>query len=375
VLKIIHLDTGRELRGGQHQLLLLARGLRRRGHEQRIVCPAGSATEVRAREEGFPTLSGGVPGSAIGLAALRRELRRGGAQILHAHDGRAQTLSALGSLGLPVRRVATRRVVFMARSLGNQFGLHRLQYGLTCDSIIAVSAFVRDRLVRSGLDGRKIELIPDGVEIPDELPDAAARARARRGLGLEASAFVLGHAGAFTAEKGQDVLLEAFLQARGLGPGARLLLAGDGPLRNSGLIAALLEQAQGRAWALGWMPDLAPFFAALDLYVMPSRSEGLGSSALLAMAYGLPVVASRAGGLAEVVADGRTGWLVPPASAPALAHVLDAAASDPERLRRFGADGRERARAFSADIMIDRTEALYLRLARTLPGAVPPGSG
>jgi glycosyltransferase involved in cell wall biosynthesis len=378
VLRIIHLDTGRELRGGQFQLLMLARGLRDRGHEQGIVCPPASELERRARAEGFETLTA-TSGSMRSLARLRNEIQRRGAQILHAHDGRAQTLSAMGSLRLPVRRVATRRVVFMARAVAGRAGLHRIQYGPTCHAIIAVSEYVRGLLVRSGLDGAKIEVIHDGVEIPDQLPDGAARAAARtagrRKWGIDPSEFVIGHAGAFTDEKGQEVLLEAFLRARGLGGGARLLLAGDGPLRNTAHIRTLVEQAEGRARLLDWMPSLDEFFAALDLYVMPSLSEGLGSSALLAMAHGLPVVASRTGGLTEVVAEGRTGWLTPPGSAPALAEALELAAAAAARLESFGSAGRERARKFSADIMITRTEALYLRLARTLPGAALPGGG
>jgi glycosyltransferase involved in cell wall biosynthesis len=140
------------------------------------------------------------------------------------------------------------------------------------------------------------------------------------------------------------------------------LLAGEGQLRNSPRIAELLRKSEGRARVLDWMDDLTPFFAALDLYVMPSRSEGLGSSALLAMAYGLPVVASRVGGLSEVVEHERTGWLVPPDSPAELAQALVRAASNRECLRRFGASARERARRFSDDMMVNHTEALYQRL-------------
>jgi len=107
---------------------------------------------------------------------------------------------------------------------------------------------------------------------------------------------------------------------------------------------------------------LADFFAGLDLFIMPSRAEGLGSSALMAMAYGCAVVASRVGGLPEVVEEGRTGWLVPAESPRDLADAIAAAASDRARLNQFGANARERARQFSSDIMRERSEALYMRL-------------
>jgi len=342
-------------------LLLLACGLRNLGHQQLIVCPRGSALEERARERGFEVFALRRR-RLLGKLRLRRKLRRDGFEILHAHDGRGQTVSTLASLGLPVRRVATRRVTFTPRGLGCLFELQRLQYGPFCHAIIAVSAYVRDLLVRAGIPPVKIEVIPDGITIPDALPGDELRDDARRRWDLPADAFVIGHAGAFTLEKGQDVLLEAFSQVSSSVAGTRLLLAGEGPLRDSPRILELLRKAAGRARVLDWMNDLTPFFAALDLYVMPSRSEGLGSSALLAMAHGLPVVASRVGGLSEVVEDGITGWLVAPESPDELARALVAAAHNRECLRRFGASARERAQGFSADAMVRRTEALYRRL-------------
>ncbi|HEV2378210.1 MAG TPA: glycosyltransferase family 4 protein [Terriglobia bacterium] len=366
-MRIVHLDTGRELRGGQRQLLLLARKLRERGHGQLVVCPEECALELQLRENKFEVfvLPRNRLGSFGGMHRLRRQIRSGAFQVLHAHDGRGQTVSALASLGLPVRRVATRRVTFMPRGLQRALGVHRLQYGPTCDAIIAVSNFIRDLLVQSRLRASKIEVIPDGVEIPAALPDAAFRNRARRDWGFEPEAFVIGHAGAFTREKGQDILLEAFLQVLNTMPQARLLLAGEGPLRALGEVAELLRRAGSRARIIDPMEDLTPFFAAIDVYAMPSRAEGLGSSALLAMAHGLPLVASRVGGLSEVVAEGETGWLVPPASASALADGLVMAASRPEILRRFGAAARQRVAAFSDDTMVNRTEALYRRLVAT----------
>ena len=362
-MRVVHLDTGREMRGGQRQLLLLARKLRERGHEQLVVCREGSALELRLREDRLQVFA--LPRSDAGPGALFRLRQRVGREafrILHAHDGRSQTLSALASIGLPVRRLVTRRVTFMPEGLGRSLGIHRLQYGPTCDAIIAVSGFIRDVLVKSGVRASKIEVIPDGVEIPATLPDAAFSTRARHSWDLDPAAFVIGHAGAFTREKGQDVLLEAFVQFLNNTPQARLLLVGEGPLRGSPEVSDLLRRAGGRVQVIDPVQDLTPFFAAIDLYVMPSRAEGLGSSALLAMAHGLPVIASRVGGLSEVVAEGETGWLVPPQSPAALADALEMAASSPEVLHRFGAAARQRVDAFSGDTMVDRTEALYRRL-------------
>jgi glycosyltransferase involved in cell wall biosynthesis len=117
----------------------------------------------------------------------------------------------------------------------------------------------------------------------------------------------------------------------------------------------------------GFVKDLRSFFAALDLYVMPSRAEGLGSSALLAMAHGLAVVASRVGGLPEVVEEGTTGWLTEPGSPSALAEAIAAVVSDPERRRQAGLKGRERTERFTSDIMVHRTETFYQQLLARVP--------
>jgi glycosyltransferase involved in cell wall biosynthesis len=364
MLRVVHLDTGRELRGGQRQLLLLARGLRERGHAQLVVCPEGSALDARARQEGWRVfaLPRHDPGHANGMVQLRTQLLAEPAHILHAHDGRGQTLAWLASLGLPVRRVASRRVTFLPDTRAR----HRFIYGYTCHAVIAVSEYIRQVLVGSGIPEASIEVIPDGIEIPGALPTAEARWRARAQWGLGPEEFVIGHVGAFTPEKGQDVAIQAIGLLADRVPQARLLLVGSVPPDAAPQIEEQVRAAQGRVRLLGYLEDLVDFFAALDLFIMPSRAEGLGSSALMAMAHGLAVVASRVGGLAEVVDEGRTGWLVPAESPRELAETIAAASSDRARLSRFGASARERAREFSSDIMRERTETLYMRLLARL---------
>jgi glycosyltransferase involved in cell wall biosynthesis len=141
-----------------------------------------------------------------------------------------------------------------------------------------------------------------------------------------------------------------------------MLLVGEAPREVRNDLLRLAGEAAERIQFLGHHEDLAPFFAAIDLLVMPSRAEGLGSAALLAMAHARPVVASRVGGLPEVVEDGVTGWLVSPGSAAELAEVIQKAASDALRLAQLGAAARERARQFSTVIMVDQTEKLYRSL-------------
>jgi glycosyltransferase involved in cell wall biosynthesis len=365
--RIAHLDTGRELRGGQVQLLMLARGLRARGHRQWIVCPEGSTVERRAPAEGFSVFA--LPaydlGHTYGILELRGKIRQEGIEILHAHDGRGQTLAWLASVGLPVLRVASRRVTFQPRrSLDS-----RWKYGHTCHAVIAVSNYVKNLIVTSGVRNGQIVVIPDGCEIPAALPESAERARVRQAWGVPPDTFVVGQVGAFTPEKGQDITVEAALFVRETHPRICWLLAGE---RNG----AFARQVEARARAakdsvrlLGYVESLADFCAGLDLFILPSKAEGLGSSALVAMAHGLAVVASRVGGVPEIVEDGKTGWLVEPGSPAALAEAVARAASEPERLGQMGLAGREKAKSYSSDIMVERTESLYDRLFRA--GGIP----
>jgi glycosyltransferase involved in cell wall biosynthesis len=173
---------------------------------------------------------------------------------------------------------------------------------------------------------------------------------------------VAGQIGAFTPEKGQESAIEAVQLLAKSSRHVRLLLVGDAPPDIIAKAAQARERSRGNVKFLGPIEDLTPFFSAIDLLIMPSRAEGLGSAALLAMAHGRAVVATRVGGLPEVVEDGRCGWLVAPGSAQELADAIAAAASDPDRLTRFSLAARERARGFSTAIMVDRTEALYFSL-------------
>jgi len=336
-LSIAHVDSEESFRGGQEALLQLALLLRERGHRQVLVTPPGSVLETRAAQAGLSTAPS---------ASLRNVLKENAVRIVHSHSGRAHNRAWLSSAGLNVRRVTTRHVAFEPRhSL-----VHRLKYTLTCDRIIAVSGAARDMLVRSGIPAEKIEVIHTGVPIPASLPTAEDRRRAREQWGLSPSDFAVGHMGAFTHEKGQDVAVAAvdLLEM----PSVRLILAGDGPSRAS-------IHAGPRVRLPGYVEDKRTLLEALDLFVMPSRSEAWGLAALEAMSYGVPVIASAVGGLREVVEDRVSGWLVPPDDPAALAKAIAEARPVVEE---FGTRAWERAGRFSMEETVRRTEAVYRTL-------------
>jgi glycosyltransferase involved in cell wall biosynthesis len=262
--------------------------------------------------------------------------------IVHTHSGRAQNFAYRTTLGSPIRRVVTRHVAFTP----SHPLVHRLKYSISCHGIIAVSDAVRDVLIRAGVPAKKIAVIHTGVTLPYLRP-----ARHKK-----TDDFVIGHMGAFTAEKGQDVLIGAAKELRASLPRVKFILAGEGTR-----LAELKRGAPPNVSFPGFVEDHAGFYSKLDLFVMPSRSEAWGLAALEAMAFGVPVVASDIGGLREIVEHGQSGWLVPAGDSSALAAAILSAYPEAGEFRR---GARERAMRFSIDKMAERTERFYRSLLR-----------
>lgn len=353
-MRILHIDTGMAMRGGQGQLMVVARGLRDRGHSQTIACPASSALAKAASDEGFPVL----PSDRDywrGSQTIRHFLKTHPHDLCAAHDARGQTVSYLSTAGTSIARAAHRNVAFDPH---NGF-VHRLKYTRTCHVVIASSQAVMDALVRNGVPAQQIKVVRGGIEFPAQLPDRqTSRTAMRAKWKLEEGDFVIGHLAAFTPEKGQLDALDALAELLPRHLNLRMILAGDGPLREDPKTVAKVRITAGAAILPGYIKPDAEFYAGLNLFVANSTSEALGLAPLYAMAHEVPVIASNVGGLPEVVGDG--GWLVPPGDSHALAQMIERVVEDPDELLERGRRAREHARGFSAEVTIEQTEAAYL---------------
>jgi glycosyltransferase involved in cell wall biosynthesis len=175
---------------------------------------------------------------------------------------------------------------------------------------------------------------------------------------------VLANVASFSAEKGHAPLLDAFAEVRRCFPRARLLLAGDGPLRMPMEEKARVANLLPAAIFAGHVYDLNAVFAACDVFVFPSLNEGLGTSLLAAMACALPVVAFDRGGIADAVADGRNGLLVRDANAGAIAEAAARLLREPPLALKLGEAARKTILArFTVDRMVEQTLAVFARLA------------
>ena len=326
-MRVLHVDSGREYRGGQDQVRLLVRDLAREPDvEQRLVTKRGSELARRVAAEGA-TVCGAPwtigPDPVAGWRLLGRTLAFR-PDILHAHNSHALAV-ALAARWLvracarsvePPRLVATRRV---------DFHLRRRSAWAGADRVIAISEAVKAVLVTDGLSAQGISVVPSGVD-PEEVRRAAARPldiRARLGVPRETPLAV--NVAALVDHKDQRTLIRAAAAARTIRPDLQWAIAGEGDRRAS--LAALITRLRlgDRVHLLGYVPEADALIREADVFVMSSKEEGLGSVVLRALALGRPVVATRAGGLPEIVPP---QWLVPVGDADALARrVVEALAS------------------------------------------------
>ncbi len=367
---LLHLNTERGWRGGEVQTLLLARGLQARGHRCHLAVPPGSPLEERGLEEGLSVTPLPARGEMdpFAVARLARLIGRLRIDLLHYHTSHAVTLGTLASFLAGRRKaVASRRVSFPL----DRNPLAKLKYTLRLDRIIAVSDGIRRILEAAGVPRDRVTVIPSAVDLRRFDPPRDREA-CRRELGLGESDFAVGAVGALAGHKGHRILVKAAERILASNPGFRFLIAGRGEEEAAlrGLIAA--AGMEGKFRLIGFRERVETFLPALDLFAFPSLS-GEGSPAVLkeAMACGLPVVATEISGVREVVRPGEEGILVPPGDPEALAAGLMALAADGERRSELARRGRDRARVFSVELMVERTESLY----REILGEPSAGGG
>jgi glycosyltransferase involved in cell wall biosynthesis len=359
-IRILHVDSERTWRGGERQVLELMRRQRRAGDDPHLAAPGECAIFLRARDEGVPVHPVSMRGtwdvaSALAIAALHRRLRP---DVVHWHAARAHALGAFASLLAPgPARVLSRRVDFpVRRTLGS-----RLLWALPIEAIAAISEGVREALARSGVDPARVRVVPSGIDLApyDSPPSGADRETLRASLGVGRDEVVALQAAALAPHKSQTDLLKAASLARDRAPRLRVWIAGEGALR-AALEAEHAALGLGTTVRfLGFREDVARLLAAADFFVVSSYLEGMGTATLDAMASGLAVVATRTGGIPEIVQEGETGILVPARDPKALADAMVRVSADPALRGRLGAAGKTRARLFSADRTAEGTRRVY----------------
>ncbi|MGB5544816.1 MAG: glycosyltransferase family 4 protein [Gammaproteobacteria bacterium] len=340
--RVCHVNLARGFRGGERQTELLAHGLAGLGVSQTLVVRAGEPLASR-----LSTLAD------LRVTPVRNSLSAaiaiGRADLIHVHEGRSLRSAWLNSRVTGTPYLITRRVL----SIPRRHWLNRNMYHRA--AAVAVLSKAVGTAVRS-LDATvDCCVIPSAASAEPASPGAIDALRASWG-----GEFVIGHIGALDdKDKGQHQIIEIARLLCDSHPELRFVLVGGGP-DEAGLRAA--ASGLPSVHFAGHTEHVGDYLGAFDLFLFPSRREGLGSILLDAMASGLPVVASRVGGIPELIEDGVNGCLLEVDDVPGMAQVLCALAGDPARRAQMIKANRLRASEFSAAVMTERYLEMYRRI-------------
>jgi glycosyltransferase involved in cell wall biosynthesis len=290
---------------------------------------------------------------------LRRWIARHRPHIVHAHDAHSLMPAAVAARLVRPRPavVGHRRVDFPIRDQA----LSRWKYSRGPDRLVAISERVREVLEEGGIPASRIALIPSGIVL--ETPSAPDGPSLRERVGAPADAPIILTIASLADYKDHPTLLEAAARLAPREPMTRWAVCGAGGLLEPMRAEVERRGLAGRVRYLGYVPGARGLLPQADVFCLSSKTEGLGTSVLDAMAGGVPVASTAAGGIPEMIDHEVTGLLAPVGDGVALAATVDRLLDDPALARRLAEAARARVRDFDIERTIERTEALYRELA------------
>lgn len=337
---ILHLSTGKPLRGGERQAMFLHNGLLKKGHNSLLVCKAKGelSNHTISQMQSIPWFG---EGDLMGFLRLYNLCKKKAPTFIHCHDAHALFHGSIIAALLHVPTVYTRRVLF---ALHSNF-ISRWKYA-RCDAIIAVSNVVAQQC-RSLISGGKIHVVHDGVDWKTPL---LSRSEARRSLGLPEDCFIIGTAGHFTREKNVSFAVSLSRSFWGKYPKVKIVCIGPVDLQEKSLPDNLV--------LAGYKPDAVLYYNAFDLYISTSVREGLGSALIDAVVRDIPAVALDAGGTRDIFPD---AWPLSPENSPEL--FIASVKSAIDNFAKAKSDavlcGKHARDLFSIDLMVDSTLSVY----------------
>ncbi len=364
-MSLFQIDAGKEWRGGQRQSLFLAKELKRRGLPFFFIVQPESPLHQKACEAELPVLPFKMR-NEFDLPAILRlawAMKRKKCLLVHFHDAHSAAVgSVAASLAKVPFRIITRRVDFPLKK--NYFS--RRKYMKNVDAIIAISEGVKKVLVEGGVDPENVEVISSGIDFSSFEEDSSAltpKDYLHREFSFAVDDYLVGIVAHLADHKGHQYLIQATRILKQQSPKIKTIIVGEGPLSMELDRQAKELDVEDIIFFLGFRKDIPKILSSLDLFVLSSHLEGMGSSILDAMASRLPVVATKVGGIPEVVIHGETGLLVPPRNPSALARAILMLYSNKTLASRLGQKGYELVhRKFSAEAMADKVVRLYEKI-------------
>lgn len=364
-MSLFQIDSGKEWRGGQRQSFFLAKGLKEKGYDFQFVVQPGSPLHKKALQAQLPLLPLNIPHELSISSVLRLNfwMRKRKCQLVHFHDAHSLAVGLVAaSLAKVPLKVNSRRVDFPLK----KNYLSRLKYRRNnIDLTIAVSERVKEVLVKEGLEPRKIEVIPDGIDFTP-FEKVTSSYYLHQELSFSPEDFLVGIVAHLADHKGHKYLIQATEILREKAPRIKVIIVGEGPLKMKLDRQVKETHLQNMVFFLGFREDIPQILASLDLFVLSSYLEGMGSTLLDAMISRLPVVATKVGGIPEVISHEQTGLLVPPRNPQALAGAILRLYKDRNLATKLGNKGYEVVHErFSAEAMARKIINLYHQKAAT----------
>jgi glycosyltransferase involved in cell wall biosynthesis len=337
--KIVHVNTARGYRGGERQTELLIRGLASQGVRQALVARRRSPLAARLRDVDVDIRE--VTGGLLSVTSVI-----GDASLVHVHEGRSVYAAFLRSLLSDTPYVITRRV---NNPIREHWFAHKAYRRAAC--VAAVAPQVAE-IVRAYDASIRVCVVHSGSSA---LPvDSAKSAAIRAEL---ASEFVVGHVGALdNGQKGQEFIVAVARELARTHPDVRFMLVGGGD--DEAMLKAAAAGLPNIKFT-GFVENVGDYLAAFDVFILPSNREGIGSILFDAMERGLPVVASRVGGVPDIVHHRQNGLLIDPASPSQLRDAILHLKGNPELRQEYGRRGKDFAKDFTGEAMWRKYLALY----------------
>lgn len=361
----MHVLTSFEIGGGEQVALNLAAAQAALGHHVHVFGvdgPTGGPHAENFRKAGVTPHRVARRGPSVDPtlpARLAFWFRRLGASLVHTHNPQPLIYAGLAAKLARLPLIHTKHG-FNVASARRAF-LRRLA-GYTPDAVVAVSEqTAEDARRQRDCPPQRLRVVPNGIALDAYAPNRALRRAVRDELGLPQDAWLVGSVGRLSPVKNQALLIEAMGPL--LSPSLRLVLVGEGEHRR--VIEAAVARTPHPQYVhlLGQRLDVPRLLPSFDVFALSSDSEGLPMVLPEAMASGLPVVSTAVGGVAEVVEDGRTGYLVPVGDVALLRQRLSELSREPERAAAFGRRGRQRAlERYGASGMVRSYMDLYAQV-------------
>lgn len=353
---ILHTEWSDGWGGQERRIFTEMLGMRQRGHRLILAARPTCALARQAAAAGIPVEFVPFAGKFHwpSIAQLRRLIQREGVQVVNTHSGIDSWVGAFAARLAGVKLVRTRHL---------NLPLHRTWYNFVhfmAHRIVTCGEAMRRTLIEThGFPPEQLVSIPTGIDFSTFVPKRE-RAAVRAELGIAPEAFMVLMAAVIRGVKRHEVAIRAFAQFRQARPDAKLVLAGDGPMRiDMERLCAELKVTDAVLF-LGHRDDVPDLMQAADALVLTSDSEGVPQAVTQALGLGVPVVATAVGGVPELVIDGQTGLLAPKERPDCVAEGLARLAADPALAARLGAQARQHAQGhYSLTAMLDATEQVY----------------